>query len=292
MRYFFIVNPTAGRGRAGRLWGSKLLPRLESYGIDFGFAMTTEPDEATYMARDVVQAGYDVVVGVGGDGTLHEVAAGLPTEGALGVIPAGTGNDFARTLGLPKDPERSLDILLQSKPMQIDRSRANGHPFLNVAGIGFDALVAQQVRERAPQSGGTLPYLMSVFRLLSTYNNTPVRIELDDETIEATALLVAIGNGAYVGGGMRICPRARIDDGLFDVCIVGDLSTGEALLNLPKLFRGSHTQHPKVRYLRSRRVRIQGDGVPCQADGEPIGTTPVELEMEPGSLTLLVPPRG
>lgn len=291
MRYFFVVNPTAGQGRAARIW-DRLHQRLQAERVDFGYALTSEPAEATHMARDVVSAGYEAVVGVGGDGTLHEVAAGLPNGATLGVIPAGTGNDFARTVRLPKDPEAALQSLLASRPRPIDRCRVNGHPFLNIAGIGFDALVAKQVREKPVVSGSTLPYLLSVLRLLLTYKNTPISVEYDGgKTFEGLALLVAVGNGAYVGGGMRICPQAKVDDGLFDVCIVGDLGKTDALLNLPRIFRGTHTSHPKVTTFRARRLTIKAEAVPCQADGEPFGTSPAEFELEPGALHLLAPPQ-
>lgn len=289
MRYFFIVNPAAGQGRADRIWKT-LEPTLQARHLDYGYALTTAPLEATDMTRDVAEAGYDVVVGVGGDGTLQEIAAGLPAKAMLGMIPAGTGNDFSHNLDIPKDPAQALDLLLQSKPLRVDRCRVNGHPFLNVAGVGFDAKVAKQVKENPTRGKGTLPYLVAVFRQMAVHRNTPVTIYLDGEPMDATVLFVAVGNGAYLGGGMHICPQARLDDGLLDVCIAGDLGRIESLVNLAKIFRGTHIHHPKVTYLRARHVRIEGDDLLYQADGEPLGYAPVEFEIEPGSLTVLAPP--
>lgn len=289
MRYFFVVNPAAGQGRAAKTW-ERLLPYVEKRLVDFGYAHTGGPGEATHMARDVVEAGYDVVVGVGGDGTLQEIAAGLPATGTLGIIPAGTGNDFPHNLGIPKHPERALDMLLRSRPIQVDRCRVNGRPFLNVAGVGFDAKVAKQVKENPTRGSGTIPYLAAVFTQLVAHKNAQVTIYADDRVIEAKVLLVAVGNGAYLGGGMHICPHAKLDDGLFDICIAGDLGKLESVLNLAKIFRGTHVGHPKVTYLKARRVRIEGDDLPCQADGEPFGGTPVEFEMDPGALRVMAPP--
>lgn len=288
MRYFFIVNPVAGKGRAKKAW-ERLLPLLERRRTDFGYALTKAPGEATHMARDVVEAGYEVVVGVGGDGTLQEIAAGLPPEGILGIIPAGTGNDFSHNLNIPRQPEQAFEALFRSRPLAIDRCRANGRPFLNVAGVGFDAKVAREVKEKGGVGRGALPYLLAVFRQLAVHRNYPVRLHLDGRVIETTALLVAVGNGQYLAGGMHICPRARLDDGLFDVCIAGDIGKLDTLINLVRIFRGTHIRHPKVAYLTAREVRIEGDGIPGQADGEPIGETPIEFRLEPGALRVMAP---
>lgn len=289
MRYFFIVNPTAGRGRAAAVW-QELEPLIQARHIDYGYAQTDAPMEAKYMARDVVEAGYEAVVGIGGDGTLHEIAAGLGKRGALGVIPAGTGNDFARNLGIPLQPRAALDTLLASEPRKVDRCFVNGRPFLNVTGVGFDAKVAKEVQGMALRAGGTVPYLLAFFKLLISHRNTPATLYVDDQRIDTKVFWIAVGNGGYIGGGMNICPHARIDDGLLDICIVGDVGRIETLVNFTKIFKGTHVHHKKVTYLRGRHVRIEGPSLYCQADGELIGRTPVEVQLEPGALTVLAPP--
>ncbi|NLN27176.1 MAG: diacylglycerol kinase family lipid kinase [Firmicutes bacterium] len=288
MRYFFIVNPTAGRGRAAAVW-RQLEPLLAERHIDYGYALTDGPADATYMARDVTEAGYDAVIGIGGDGTLHEIAAGLPEAGILGVIPAGTGNDYAKNLGIPNDPVAALEALLTAVPSRVDRCTVNGRPFLNITGVGFDAKVAKEVQEMSLRAGGALPYLLAVFKQIVFHRNARATLYVDGQRIDGKVFWIAVGNGSYIGGGMKICPDARIDDGLLDVCIVGDVGRLETLVHLPKIFKGTHIRHPKVTYLRGRNVRIEGDALLCQADGELVGSTPVDISVLPQSLTVLAP---
>lgn len=289
MHYFFIVNPNAGQGRTGRIW-QRLLNELNRRQIQFSVVETSAPGEATDLTRDIVEAGHKNIVGVGGDGTLHEIAGGLGPDTALGVIPAGTGNDFSLSLGIPADPMAALDVLLAAKPQKIDRPTINGRPFLNMSGVGFDATVAKRVREKPPRGSGSLPYVVMALRVLAKYKNPTLVIELDGKRIEEKAFLVAIGNGAYCAGGMHICPRANLQDGQFDVCIAKDLTKVEAIVNLLRIFKGKHINHPKVSYVQARHVRISGHQVPLYADGEPLGDTPVEISLEPQALTVLAPP--
>lgn len=288
MHYFFIVNPQAGQGRTGRLW-PQMAADLERRRVDFSFVLTSGPGEATELARDIVAAGHRTVVGVGGDGTLHEILAGLDSESALGVLPLGTGNDFAHALGFPKEPQQAIQALLDAKPRRIDLPRVNDRPYLNMAGVGFDAAVAKQVRDNPPRGRGALPYLITVLRMLITYQETPLRITLDGQVIDTRAFMVAVGNGCCAAGGMRVCPKARLDDGLLDVCIVGAMNKISALSNLARSFRGTHIHHPKITYHRARSIRIEGANAPLYADGEPLGHTPVEFSIQPTTLTVLAP---
>lgn len=289
MHYFFIINPSAGRGRAAAAW-KELEPLLEAQHVQYGFAMTSGPADATHMARDVVEAGYEAVVGIGGDGTLHEILAGLPDSGMLGIIPAGTGNDYARNLGIPAKPREALEALLTAVPTRVDRCTVNGRSFLNATGVGFDAKVAKEVQEMSLKAGGAIPYLLALFKQLISHRNTQATLYIDGERLDETVFWVAVGNGSYIGGGMQVCPDARIDDGLLDVCIVGDVGRFEAVANLAKIFKGTHIHHKKVKYLKAHHVRIEGPSLYCQADGELVGATPVEVTVLPGALTLLVPP--
>lgn len=294
MDYFFIVNPNAGQGRTGRIW-ERLVQELEQRHVDYGYVFTSAPGEATELTRDVVEAGYGTIVGVGGDGTLHEIAGGLGPDTALGVIPGGTGNDFSLSLGIPADPVAALDALLNAEPQRIDRPSINGRPFLNMSGVGFDATVAKRVREKPPRGSGSLPYVMMALRVLATYKNPNLVIELDGKRMAEKAFLVAVGNGAFCAGGMHICPRADLQDGQFDVCIAKDLTKFEAIVNLIRIFKGQHIHHPKIAYVQARHVRIfpeQGEQVSLYADGEPLGEIPVEMNLEPGALTVLAPPLG
>lgn len=289
MSLFFVVNPNAGQGRAGRIW-ERVRQELERRKVEYSFVITREPGEGTHLTRDVVEAGYRSVIAVGGDGTVHEVVNGLGRDTALGVIPAGTGNDFALSLRMPKTPEKAVDVLLKAKPQAIDRPTVNGRPFINLAGIGFDAEVARRTREKPPRGKGALPYVITLFKVLTRWKNPDVVIELDGEKREERIFLTAVGNGGYCAGGMWMCPKADLRDGWFDVCICRDLTRFEALVNLPGIFKGRHIRHPKIDYVRARHIRVTGDRVPLYADGEPLGYLPAEFRLEPRALQVLCPP--
>lgn len=296
-RYFVIVNPVAGGGRAGRLW-PKLEAGLLAHGLAFEHVFTKDIGHATHLAAQAYREGYRHFVAVGGDGTLQEMVNGLPLEAAgcetsppvVGWIPAGTGNDFARSVGLPADPLIAVDNLVHGYPRAVDLGRVNGRRFLNVAGVGFDAKVADRVNRFKRKVRGALPYLVATGLVLARYRNTQVRVTVDGQTRVVTALLVAVGNGQYYGGGLMVCPRASYDDGLLDVCIGGDLNRRETLRALAKIFRGKHLGLPKIQYLQGRELRI--DGSPemlAHADGQVIGGLPVTVEIRHGALTLILP---
>lgn len=284
------MNPAAGGGRAARVW-ERLLPYIERSGIDYGFALTQTPGEATEMTRDVAEAGYERIFSVGGDGTLHETVAGLPPNAALGVIPAGRGNDFVRSLAIPLDPLKALKAQLRvEQPVAADLAYVNDVPFINVAGAGFDAVVAQKVHARRKGSAGAAAYLRATFSTLRHFEPYPLEIRWDGGELTLPCTLAAVGNARYYGGGMQICPRARTDDGQLDLCIAGELSPAAIVWNLISIFRGAHLKHPAVRYHQSPRVEIRtADGRPCplHADGEPIGSLPAVFHVAAGRLRLL-----
>lgn len=290
MAYFFIVNPVAGRGRALRTWKvleKGLLDRLS----DFRYAFTEGPGHATTLARDAVAQGYDACIGVGGDGTLHEILPGLVgSETALGCVPAGTGNDYARSVGIPRVSEAQPDWLTTANRTKIDVPSINGKVFLNAAGVGFDAVVADTVNRQFRSLHGVAPYLLAVFKTLAQYRNAPLTITLDGyEPMTQKALLVAAGNMQYYGGGFRICPQADPTDGLLDFCIAGDVSRPQVLSILPRAFKGNHLTHPACQYLRASGAQIDGPPLPIQADGQIIGTLPATFRIQPAALWILRP---
>lgn len=286
MRTFFIVNPVAGGRRAGQKWleVSSLLARE----MDVRHAFTERQGHAFDLARKAVDAGFDRVVAVGGDGTTHEVVNGLMEAGGetlLGIIPAGTGNDFPRVMGIPVDYRQASLNLLSGGHRTIDLGMVNDRYFINVGGVGFDAEVAADVNRKRWSSGSTLPYIVSLLKLLATYNNARVSIYLDEAVVEETILLVAVGNSQSYGGGMRVVPRAVVDDGFLDVCVGGNLTKMETLSLLPKVFTGKHLEHPKVRYYTSREVTIESDTpLSVHADGETVGQTPAVFRLFPRRL--------
>jgi len=299
-RPLFVVNPTAGGGRAARLIDS-IRQAVNSHGGDV--VCTQRRGHAEDLARQAASEGFDAVVGVGGDGTLNEIANGLlaaDTPVPLGAIPAGTGNDFVRSLGLPSDPLAALRVVWSGAEREIDLGQCGQRPrhgyservFLNAAGVGFDARVARTV-QGFPKllKVGTAPYVLGVLLELLRKTVHPIQLELDDQhCVERRMLMVAVANGAFYGGGMKICPEASRDDGLLDVCAVGDMPRREVLRLLPKVFSGGHVGHPMVEFFRTRELKIAcAAGSEIQLDGELVGRLPAVLRAAPRALRVLGP---
>jgi diacylglycerol kinase (ATP) len=290
-RPVFIVNPAAGAGRAGRAVPA-LHKALESRHAEV--VLTQRPGQASDLARKAAQDGYTPVVGVGGDGTLQEIVNGLvsdSTAATMAVVPVGTGNDFARCVGLPSDLREAVNLVYNGTPRTMDLGQCGQRVFVNGGGVGFDARVAIAAANM-PQAlrRGTLPYVLAVLREVVGDASSVLTLHLDDQVIEQCALMVAVANGRFYGGGMMICPEAVRTDGLLDVCVVGDLSRLEVLGLLPKLFSGGHVGHPKVRFYRSRVVRIEGPpGTFVQTDGEIQGNLPAEFTAVPAAIRIMTP---
>lgn len=282
-----IVNPTAGSGRAGRLvtWLQERLARRP----DARLAITSAAGEAERLASRAAGE-HDRVVAVGGDGTVQEVVNGLleasGNHAALGIVPVGSGNDLARSLRLPSEPAEAWTAAIGNVEVPTDVARARSGDgrerwFASAGGIGFDAQVAAAMTHRSGWQRGRAGYLLTTVSELRRFRNRSVRITLDgEEAIERDVLLVAITNGSFYGGGMRIAPDASVHDGMLDLCIVGNVSRLTAIGQLPNLYRGTHTNHPAVEMRRGRTVEIDGDDhTLVHLDGEPFGTLPVRVEM-------------
>lgn len=290
MALYFIVNPAAGRGRALRVWQA-LQEEMKKADINYSFAITQSPGHATTLAQHAVAAGFDTCIGVGGDGTLSEILPSLlGTNTALGCVPAGTGNDFARSLRLPRQLADILSTIVAGNRLLIDIPTVNGLHYLNVTSVGFDAAVADTVNRSFRRMHGTFPYILGVCKTLVTFQNAPLSITLDGQPPQQMqCLLAAVGNGQYYGGGFRICPKADLSDGLLDVCIAGNLTKPDVLVTLPRLIPGTHLSHPKCKYTKARRIVIGGPPLPVQADGQLIGTLPITVEITPAALWTIQP---
>jgi len=287
VKSLIIVNPAAGRGRALRVW-RRLEDRCPfAYEVHF----TARPGEATEVARQAAGESFQRVISIGGDGTIHEIANGLAGTGvALGIIPGGNGNDFARTLGLPRNPEEALRCVAGGQVKAVDLGNVNGRFFVNVAGLGFDCEVLEEVSRRKGSFAGSLVYLYAVFTTLTSYTNADVLLDIDGTTRSRRVLLLAVANGQYYGGGMRVAPHARVDDGAFDICVAGDLTRPEVVVNVPRMYLGTHLSHPKVEYFRGARVRVESEReLMIQCDGELVGNAPAEFTVSAGSLNVIVP---
>ena len=288
MRILFVINPQAGRGTT-----LKLLPQLEKLllekEVDHEIRWTEGPGDATHFTKEI-KADYDLVTVIGGDGTMNEVLNGLVGgETPMAVIPIGTGNDFVRSAKLPMKLEAALDNILNGKPRMVDLGLYNSERyFVNVLGIGFDAYANIQSR-KIKRLKGKIVYLVAIFKTLRHWSAVPMRIELDDQTIDDHSYLTCIANGWSVGGGLSLAPDAQLEDGFFDVCHVSDISSMKIVWNFPKLINGKINDLEEVTILRSKKVKVTSEEpLPMHLDGEIIeGNSKVfEVEMIPGGFTI------
>ncbi|WP_230196395.1 diacylglycerol kinase [Streptomyces sp. NBC_00080] len=289
-----FVNPAAGRGRGAHA-ARPAASALRAAGYTVRTVLGVDAEDALVRARAAVADGTGALIAVGGDGLAHlalQAVAGTRTP--LGLVAAGTGNDFARALGLPvRDPAAAArlvaDALKGARIRDIDLGRVGDRWFGTVLASGFDSRVNDRGnRMRWPV--GRARYDLAMLAELAAFRPFPYRITLDDGAVrEVEATLVAVGNGSSYGGGMRICPGADLTDGLFDVTIVGDCRRRTLLRVFPKVYRGTHIDHPKVTVLRAAMVGIGAAGVSGYADGERLGELPLTARCVPGAVRLIGP---
>ncbi len=284
MNYCFIVNPASGRGK-GKILGQRLKERLEQTSLDYQILTTSAPGEAIEMAKKATQS-FEVVVAVGGDGTLNEVVNGLMgSNSVLGLIPVGSGNDFARAAEIPFQFEPALEILLRGRKRKIDVGKANERYFHNGLGVGFDAH-AVYTSMNVKRLRGNAIYLYSVLRTLTYYRPVPLTIHLNDEVKQGDYFMLTVGNGVSLGGGFFLTPDAQIDDGLFDLCLIQNMPTFSILRNLIKVYSGKHKEDPRVEMLRTDRLVIEAaEPFAVHLDGE-------LLSLNLKHLTVEIIPRG
>lgn len=288
-----ILNPQAGGGRAaGRRMAMERWIADHSAHALWEIQQTAGPGHATELAAQAMERGADLIVAAGGDGTLSEVANGVVGGHVpVGLLPLGTGNDCARHFGIGADLLSGLHTLLHGKPHRVDLGRAGNRYFINIAGCGFDAAVARHVRQGWRRLPGTLAYIGAVLHTLLTFTPTWMRLTLDETPRELRALMCSVANASSYGGGMRIAPNARMSDGLLDVCVIAEAGRIEFLRTFPRVFRGTHLDHPKVQIHRAQRVYVQSDPpVPVLIDGDVCGHTPVEFHICPRAISILIPP--
>jgi diacylglycerol kinase (ATP) len=294
-RAVVVVNPAAGGGRTERLW-QNLKDDLQRIGLVFDWAATTGRHTAIDLARAAADSGAQLIVAVGGDGTLNEVVNGVTREAGpspiVGAVLTGRGCDAARNLGLSADLHTAVHALVHGVEARLDLVRGEWPDgtrryVINAAGAGFDAAVAR----RAVTGGrrGTLPYVSAIVKTLASHVTVPAEVEADGEVAWTGGLSSAVvANGAYYGGGMKIAPGADPADGHLDLVVLGDLGRLELLCWLPTVYRGAHLACPKVATRRARRLTIRASSpLPVHVDGEVAGDTPVTFEIRPGALRLL-----
>lgn len=295
-----ILNPIAGRGRGAKAW-PVVRGVFEAAGAQWSLAQTTAPGDAFAWASEAVVAGTGTVVAIGGDGTVNEIVNGfvnarsmtapLPT---LGVVPVGSGNDFAKPLGLPAGrPAEAARAILAGHARTIDVGRVNGRAFVNGVGLGLDGYVALEAR-KTRRLRGTAMYAVALLRALRAYRIATMRIAIDGEVQSRPITMVNVTNGPCHGGGFWICPQAEVDDGLLDVCIADAMGPLRVVPLALRVMRGTHVGRPEVSFATARRVTIETDRpLPAHVDGEILGSALSRLEIEvlPGRLRVLVPGR-
>ncbi|HEX3806580.1 MAG TPA: diacylglycerol kinase family protein [Gaiellaceae bacterium] len=295
----FLVNPASDNGKTGKRW-PELARRASALGLAGETFFSERPGHLIELARTAVDDGATLVVAAGGDGTLNEVVNGIAERDVdLATIPLGTGMDFVRTYGIPTRFDDAVRVALTGEPRTIDAGRVHyrtwaGEPaerwFANVGSVGMSGAVAQRANGMSKALGGKATFFYALTRVFLEWQNTEVTVTFDDGERRGRMHDVIVANGMWHGGGMKLAPGARPDDGLFDVVLIGDVSKLDFLTTAPKIYKGAHVHHPKVEVLRSRRVEVDApETLPIELEGEQVGTTPVTFEVVPGALRLRAP---
>jgi YegS/Rv2252/BmrU family lipid kinase len=299
----FLVNPASAGGSTAKHW-PEIAHEAASAGLVGDALFSEHPGHLGELAASAVHGGARQLVLVGGDGSLNELVNGLGKHAdkvELAIIPRGTGSDFAHEHGIPHSLSAAVKVALEGDVRTVDLGKATFHAwdgskanqyFANAAGAGISGAIARRVNDGTKALGSKGSYAWAVVAVFSRWRNCNVRVRVDEVEREGKMHEVLAAIGRYEAGGMKLCPEAIPDDGLFDVLILGDLSKADLAANLHKTYRGTHLSHPKVEILRGSSVSVEADEpLPLQLDGEQPGTTPVQFELIPGALRLRVPAR-
>jgi diacylglycerol kinase (ATP) len=293
VRVTLVVNPSSGKGRAQEVL-PQVAGRLRDDGLAIEILLSRTFEEAAAMTVDAVSAGTDVLAVMGGDGMMHlglNACAGQEHT-ALALVPAGTGNDLCRGLGLPPfDPVAAAVLIAEGRLRRIDLSNVNGRWVGAVLATGFDALVNHRANEM-PWPKGALRYPLAVLAEVRVFSPLSYRLTLDGEIRDLDAMMVAIGNTSSYGGGMRICPDADPTDGVLDVTIIHPVSRSRLLRLLPQMYSGRFVREPCVERVRARDVLVEGPGLVGYGDGELITAAPLQVHCEPAAVGIFTPAIG
>lgn len=304
-KWFVVVNPNAGNRRIMRDW-DKISKRMEKMRLSFDFVMTRRAEHAIELTGEALRQGYKKFIAVGGDGTLNEVANAMLSfekfqsqDYLLGLIPVGTGNDWGRMFGISNKYKQAIQTIADGRTLLQDVGAITYHDdgiersrfFLNIAGMGFDAMVAQKTnRQKAAGKSNPLSYFVNLFTSLFQYKSRIIQIEIDDEKYSFNTFSMSVGICKFNGGGMMQLPNAIPDDGLLDVTIIKKIGLGTLLAQLRNLYTGQFIKHPKVATFQAKSVRISSkkSGFMMEADGESLGHAPFEVNILSGALQVVV----
>ena len=288
-RYLLLVNPSAGGGRKA----GELLPQvqgaLDQHGLEHRWVFTDDLEHGRREARGAAEAG-EIILVMSGDGLIGQVGGALANTGAtMGLIPAGRGNDLARMLGVPTDPQGAVAIVAGGATREIDVGEINGRRFLGIASCGFDS-DANRIANEAKLIRGNLVYAYAALRALAAWQPATFTLTSDGERRQITGYTAAVSNSRYYGGGMMAAPEALIDDGLFDVGVCGNVSKLRFLRGIAKIFDGEHEEVLAVQKWRTAEVTVDADRpFTVYADGDPIAELPATVSLLPRALRVLVP---
>lgn len=302
MKTGVILNPRSAGGKAGRQWSQlrdALIKRLGPIEVSF----TERQGHGIELTRGLVERGCELVVGIGGDGTINEIANGLIGSGVparIGLLPFGTGGDLRRTLGIPKDWQDAIDVLASGCALEIDAGEVSYHDrggqrrsryFVNLVSFGMGGDVAGRSNNILSPLGGKAAFLYASVVGLLSYRGKQVEVSLDSANrIRHKVLNVAVGNGQYHGGGMHVCPEASLNDGMLDVTVIEDLGLLTLAKDLSYLYDGNIFAHPKIHHFRAQRVTATStEQTLIEVDGEPLGSLPLEIKILPKCLNVMVP---
>lgn len=297
-----IVNPASNRGRTRKRWG-EIREGLKHFVREFKYEFTEKPSHATDLAREAIKDGADLVIGVGGDGTMNEIANGfyedrriINPDATLGLVPAGTGCDLIKSLSIPPGLRGALQVITEAPAVRMDVGRVRyrnnegleeDRLFLNVADFGLGGEVVREVTERRLQRRAS-SYVRCLVTTMVRYRNKRVRVRVDGRDLpDGEYLIGAVANGRIFGKGMKIAPGARLDDGLFDAVLVRGFRFFEFCRHGWKLMNGSHVTHPKVSVVKGRRFEAwpgEGEDVLLELDGDQLGRLPATFEIVPRNL--------
>ena len=288
MYWAFIVNPTAGTGFALAAM-CNLEKLMKQKGIEYKTFHTEYPGHATEISKELAaQDKVYAVVAVGGDGTAAEVAAGLCKTGKpMGIIPAGTGNDFIKSVGIPNNPEKALDLMLTRKPAETDTGTVNGDFFLNVCGTGFDVTVLDYAESEKKRHRGLTPYFLGLLKAIFHYQSVRLKIFADEKLIEGRFLVCSIANGCYIGGGIPICPKADPADGRLDLVMIKHRPRWQIPFYLPGLMLSRDLNFKITSHMLVSSVLIEGEGMRFNIDGAIRQMEKAEFIINPASLRLI-----